>query len=294
MYKKYKAVFFDWDGTAVTSRRDPGHEVAPLLSELLRQNVKLFVISGTTCENIAGGRLHEAIPKHLLKNLYLGLARGAYNYGFGPDGQVRLLGGRLPSREEKLKIHVICFAFHTMLLTQYGYETDIVFSRPNYCKIDMLCDHDRGGKLFLQAGESGMLRDKLLARGYTKGVKGLIDDAEALGGKFGLSVKATTDAKYLEVGLATKGDNVDFLMDHTVLGSGVIARECCFWGDEFGEFEEGVFGSDAYMLTERTKEADFFDVSESDEPVPEGVRHVGGGVNSFLDFLRGQAALGGG
>ena len=72
-------------------------------------------------------------------------------------------------------------------------------------------------------------------------------------------------------------------MDHTVLGTGVIARECCFWGDEFGEFEEGVFGSDAYMLTERTKEADFFDVSESDEPVPEGVRHVGGGVNSFLD-----------
>ena len=57
--KKYKAIFFDWDGTAVLSRKAPVDEVVAPMKKLLAQGVKLAVISGTTLENIAEGKLHE-------------------------------------------------------------------------------------------------------------------------------------------------------------------------------------------------------------------------------------------
>ena len=46
--KKYKAVFFDWDGTAVTSRTAPAEAAVSAMRPLLEKGVKLAVISGTT------------------------------------------------------------------------------------------------------------------------------------------------------------------------------------------------------------------------------------------------------
>lgn len=74
--KKYKAIFFDWDGTAVISRKASADKVAEPMKRLLAEGVKLAVISGTTMENIAGGRLHEYFGIEERKNLFLGLGRG--------------------------------------------------------------------------------------------------------------------------------------------------------------------------------------------------------------------------
>ena len=51
MKKKYKAVFFDWDGTAVLSRKAPVEEIAGAMGSLLDQKVNLVIVSGTTIEN---------------------------------------------------------------------------------------------------------------------------------------------------------------------------------------------------------------------------------------------------
>ncbi len=56
MLKQYKAVFFDWDGTAVTSRTAPAEAAVSAMRPLLEKGVKLAIVSGTTLENIAGGR----------------------------------------------------------------------------------------------------------------------------------------------------------------------------------------------------------------------------------------------
>ena len=79
MKKKYKAVFFDWDGTAVLSRKAPVEEIAGAMGSLLDQKVNLVIVSGTTMENIAGGNWRR-IFKGQLAHLYLGLGRGAFNY----------------------------------------------------------------------------------------------------------------------------------------------------------------------------------------------------------------------
>ena len=61
--KKYKAIFFDWDGTAVLSRTAPVDQVVVPMKKLLAEGVKLAVISGTTINNIGDGKLHTSPQK---------------------------------------------------------------------------------------------------------------------------------------------------------------------------------------------------------------------------------------
>ena len=195
--KKYKAIFFDWDGTAVVSRKASADQVAKPMKRLLAEGVKLAIISGTTMENIAGGRLHEYFTPEERRNLFLGLGRGAYNYGFDEKGQLFLLEEKIPVKEEILKIHDICYEIHRLLLQTYEIPTDIVFSRPNYCKIDLMVGNQRGDALFLQEGEREELLFLLEKHGFRGGIKGMIALAERIGKEYGMDVSATTDAKYL-------------------------------------------------------------------------------------------------
>ena len=42
------------------------------------------------------------------------------------------------------------------------------------------------------------------------------------------------------------------------------------------------------MMTEKTTEGSFFDVSSMGDNLPEGVVSIGGGTASFLNFLKEQ------
>ncbi len=280
--KQYKAIFFDWDGTAVLSRRAPVEEAVAAMTPLLEKGVKLAIISGTTYENIAGGKLHELFTPKQLQNLYLGLGRGAYDYGFDQNGKPIILVNRVPTKEGILAIHDACYKIHRELLEKYGMNTDIVFSRPNYCKIDMMPNQDRGENLFLQEGEAAMLQRILNNHGIDS-IETLIKMAERFGTKE-MPLAATTDAKYLEVGPTGKCDNADALFERF----GIPIEDCCFWGDEFIGATDKIFGSDAGMITEKTKDGDFFDVSNLEGVRPQQVKQLGGGIQTFLGFLEYQ------
>ena len=152
--KHYKAIFFDWDGTAVLSRKAPVEDAVNAMRPLLDQGVKLCIVSGTTYENIAGGKLHSYFTPKQLENLYLGLGRGAFDYGYDATGQPTILVDRVPDAKGILAVHDACYRIHRELLEKYGMNTDIVFSRPNYCKIDLMPANNRGENLFLQEGEA--------------------------------------------------------------------------------------------------------------------------------------------
>jgi hypothetical protein len=91
------------------------------------------------------------------------------------------------------------------------------------------------------------------------------------------------------VGPTTKGDNIEYLLDNVIFPRGITTGECAFWGDEFTYLGPGVKGSDAEMMIDKADGADFYDVSEAPGELPEGVEGVGGGVESFLGFLKRQA-----
>ena len=277
--KQYKAIFFDWDGTAVLSRKAPVEDAVNAMRPLLEKGVKLAIISGTTYENIAGGKLESYFTPEQLQNLYLGLGRGAYDYGFDKEGNPVIMESRVPNAKGIMAIHDACYQIHRVLLERYGMNTDIVFSRPNYCKIDLMPENNRGDNLFLQEGEAAKLQRILTSHGI-ESIETLIGMAESFGTEE-MPLRATTDAKYLEVGPTGKSDNVDALFDRF----GFDAEDCCFWGDEFIGVTDSIFGSDAGMLTDKTQNGDFFDVSNLVGARPQQVTQLGGGINTFLEFL---------
>ena len=281
--KQYKAIFFDWDGTAVLSRKAPVEDAVNAMRPLLEKGVKLAIISGTTYENIAGGKLESYFTPKQLQNLYLGLGRGAYDYGFDAEGKPVILANRVSDADGILAIHDACYRIHRVLLEQYGMNTDIVFSRPNYCKIDLMPENNRGDNLFLQEGEAEKLQRILNSHGIGS-IETLVKMAESFG-TTEMPLRATTDAKYLEVGPTGKSDNADALFDRF----GFDAEECCFWGDEFIGVTDSIFGSDAGMLTVKTCKGDFFDVSDLKGVRPQQVKQLGGGIHTFLRFLKGMA-----
>lgn len=287
--KQYKAILFDWDGTAVQSRKAPADGVAARMKRLLASGIKLAVISGTTVENIGDGRLHEFFTAKERKNLYYGLARGAYNYHFGDDGTPEIFCTMVPERETMVKVHRACYEVHERLFSTYGFPTDIVFSRPNYCKIDLMVENDRGENLFFQEGELGKLKKSMERHGIPGGLTSLLQMALDAGTAQGLKLSATTDAKYLEAGLTSKSDNVNVILGELHRLYGITPKDCAFWGDEYVGMDEGLYGSDSFMITEASRGGDFFDVSEALGNRPEPVVALGGGVETFLAFLDKQA-----
>lgn len=286
--KKYKAIFFDWDGTAVMSRKAPADDAARAMKPLLKRGVKLVIVSGTTIENIAGGDIASYFTPQELGSLYLGLGRGAFNYAFDEEGKPYVFSDRLPDTGLLLDIHRICFDIHMELLEKYRFQTDIVFSRPNYCKIDLMVDNQRGENLFMQENELDTLKESLRAHGIEGGLGKLLDIARDTGKKYDVCTAPTCDAKYLEVGISSKSDNVDTILGRLEEEYGIRPEECAYWGDEYVGIEPGIYGSDSFMRTEKTCAGDFFDVSGVNGQRPEGVEHVGGGVDRFLRFLQEQ------
>lgn len=286
--KQYKAIFFDWDGTAVLSRKAPTDQVALLMKKLLKKGVCLAVISGTTIENIGSGRLHEAFTREERKNLFYGLGRGAYNYHFTEKGEPEIFLSMVPDRATMLKVHRACYEVHERLFMNHGFPTDVVFSRPNYCKIDLMVENQRGDQLFFQDNELDWLKASLKDHGITAGLSGLLDLAVKAGEKQQIRLSATTDAKYLEAGLSSKSDNVNVILNQLRDTRQILPEECCFWGDEYVGMDEGLFGSDSFMITEQSLAGDFFDVSDSKGKRPDHVRKLGGGVDTFLKFLEDQ------
>jgi hypothetical protein len=248
------------------------------------------VISGTSSENIAGGRLAERFPAPARQNLFLGLGRGAKNYSFDQEGKVSVLEGILPNKEERLALHRVCFELHEHLLANYDFPTDIVFTRENYCKIDLIPELIRGQLLCFHGNDLAQLNQRLALYGCEGGVRELFDLALSLGEKYQLQLFPTTDAKYLELGFGTKSDNVNAIFRYLQNIYGISAAECCFWGDEFLEMGEGIFGSDACMITKATSVGDFFDVSDVEGKRPAEVCWIGGGVERFHSFLYEQVA----
>ncbi len=287
--KKYKAIFFDWDGTAVINRSESAKEVASYMKALLRDGTVLIIISGTTYGNIDGGELHTRFSDTELENLFLGLGRGSINLGFN-GGKLIELGDGGVDLETLLKVHDISYGIHAKLLLEHGINTNLTFSRPSYVKIDILPEMVRTN-LYLSGDEIAIASDILQQKGVVGGIPGLVEMANALGQQHGLTLKTTCDAKYLEVGTRNKSDNVDFFFDTVLKKRGINASECCFWGDEYLMLGNGFYGSDSFMYTEKSKDGDFYDVGTLVGNRPDYVKQIGGGIQSFIEFLKQQVTL---
>ena len=140
----------------------------------------------------------------------------------------------------------------------------------------------------MQENELDSLKQELKRHGIEGGMDSLIKLAKEKGKEHQIEVVPTCDAKYLEVGISSKSDNVNTILSKLIKESDIRPSECSYWGDEYVGLENGIYGSDSFMFTEATADGDFFDVSDVAGERPEGVKVLGGGIRTFLDFLLTQ------
>jgi alpha,alpha-trehalose phosphorylase len=288
--RRFSAIIFDWDGTAVPDRQSDATALAIALSQVLTMGTRCAIITGTKLEHIES-QCTSLIPKAAKSNLFVCANRGSEVFGFGPGGEPILLFRYSASHEENQALDTIALSICKELQAR-GLQTEIIFDRLNRRKIDLIPterwkDPKKAEFLDLLAA----VESRLNASGIVGGVSHLIELSRRIAIAHGLTQsRITSDIKHIEVGLTDKADSVRWLKEHVLDPQEVAGSQIIVFGDEFGSVG-GVSGSDSLMRLPELGRALLVSVGVEPEGVPSGVAHLPGGPPRLIEFLRLQSEL---
>lgn len=280
--RRFEAVMFDWDGTAVTDRSADAGAVRAAVEALCARGVDVAIVSGTHLENVDGQVAARPVgPGRLL----MALNRGSELFEVGADGP-RLVTRRQAMPEEDAALTRAAEQTVARLAAR-GLDTAIVSQRLNRRKIDLI-------PLPEWADPPKSQIDRLLAaveeRLRAAGLGTLADVAAlatAIAREAGLAdPRVTSDAKHVEIGLTDKADSARAVLAE-LWADGIAPDLLLIGGDEFGEVG-GLRGSDSFMLVSGIANAGVCSVGIEPHGVPPGVEHIGGGPARFLEVLDDQ------
>jgi hypothetical protein len=282
--RRFEAIVFDWDGTAVPDRRADASAVREQLERLTSLGVDVALTSGTHVENIDGQlRARPAGPGHL----YICVNRGSEVYEADAGG-VHLLHRRQASAAEEAALDLAARRTSAAMLA-LGLTLPPITPRFNRRKLDLLavpCWEDPPKAQIAELVEA--VGERLRAHGIGS-LAAAVELATREARVAGLEdPRVTTDAKFVEIGLTDKSDSLHWLMG-TWWRRGIGPALVVIAGDEMGPLG-GVRGSDHCMIVPEAERTTAVSVGVEPEGVPADVTHIGGGPVAFLDFLRDQAA----
>jgi hypothetical protein len=282
--RRFDAVMFDWDGTAVTDRKADTTDLRLLVGRLCELGCHLAVTSGTHLENVdeqLGAR--PSGPGRL----YVSSNRGSEVWEIRRDGPA-LVERRETRPGEDGALDRAAAAIVAELVAR-GLTTGVVSQRLNRRKIDLMPfpewdDPPKARIAELLAATLARIRDA----GFSS-LAEICELARATGRRAGVEdPRVTTDAKHVEIGLTDKTDASHELFP-LLASLGVAADRVLVCGDEMGPLG-GEPGSDSLMLVGDGRLAAAISVGVEPEGVPAGVVPLGGGPARFLDLLRDQVA----
>jgi kojibiose phosphorylase len=286
---RYRLIAFDWDGTAVTDRREHPAELARAMQRLLDEGVLLVVITGTNADNV-GGQIAPLLTPSALSRLYLMVNRGSEVYAHEPDGTRSLLWAREASSEENAALDHAADTVRDRLLAEHGVEIDIIRNRLNRRKLDLIPTPEWADPPKAQIGELLAAVEERL-RPVPGGIGAVIDMTDEAARAAGLrDPRITTDVKHVEVGLTDKSDSIAYVMRRLAPARAILPEEVLLAGDEFGPIA-GFEGSDYRMVSRLAAGATIVSVGREPNGVPTGVVHLGGGPAAFVKLLEEQARL---
>ncbi|MFN8035358.1 MAG: glycosyl hydrolase family 65 protein [Acidimicrobiia bacterium] len=282
--RRFEAILFDWDGTAVPDRSADATRVRALIEALCTATIDVAIVTGTHVGNVDGQlQARPSGPGRLL----MALNRGSEVFDVGPDGP-QLVYRREASPEEDDALDAAA-QLTVARLAERGLTAEIVSNRLNRRKIDLIPVpewHDPP-KARIDA-----LLDAVTTRLLDAGINGLreaVAIAESAAREVGLaSPRVTSDAKHVEIGLTDKSDSAAWLM-HDFAGRGIVAEHVLVAGDEFGPLG-GLPGSDSLLLVPETQGCVAFSVGVEPNGVPTDVLSLQGGPDTFLAILEDQLA----
>ncbi len=281
--RRFEAVVFDWDGTAVPDRSAEAGRLRELVEELCALGFDLGVVTGTHVENVDGQL--QARPSGPGR-LFLCVNRGSEVFRADTKSGLELVQRREATAEEESALDAAAEAT-VRTLADRGLRTEVVSQRLNRRKIDLIPEPDWSDppkariSALLQAVE-GRLRGVGL-----NGLSEAVELAEQAAREAGLSdARVTSDAKHVEIGLTDKADSARWLfgeLARTGTGAGLVLVA----GDEFGTLG-GLPGSDSLLLVSEATRATAVSVGAEPTGVPAAVCGLGGGPERFLELLADQ------
>jgi trehalose/maltose hydrolase-like predicted phosphorylase len=280
--RRFEALVFDWDGTAVPDRAAEAGHVRELVEALCAAGMDLFVVSGTHVRNVDGQLgARPAGPGQL----YLLLNRGSEVFRVDHRGP-HVVERRSATEEEN---HALDLAAKLTIerLAERGLHAEVVSHRLNRRKIDVIPEPEWADPPKARIGELLEAVQRRLADAGLGGLPEAVRVAEAAAREAGLrDPRVTSDAKHVEIGLTDKADSARWIFD-TLERLGIAPQHVLIGGDEFGPLG-GLPGSDSLMLVPGSEDAVAITVGREPEGVPDGVLPIEGGPPAFVALLEDQ------
>ena len=280
--RRFEAVIFDWDGTAVADRSADAGELRTLVEELCEQGFDLVVITGTHVGNVDG---QLAARPSGPGRLYFCVNRGSEVYAADESG-LELIHRREATPEEDAALDKAAAAT-VEELGRRGLRAEVVSQRLNRRKIDLIPEPEWMDPPKARIAE---LLEAVQERLHAAGLAGLTAAVEvALRAAADAGIedpRITSDAKHVEIGLTDKADSARWAFAE-LARRGVRPGLTLLAGDEFGPLG-GLAGSDSFLLVPEGVAATAFSVGAEPSGAPGGVLSLHGGPEVFVAVLRDQ------
>jgi trehalose/maltose hydrolase-like predicted phosphorylase len=282
--RRFEAVVFDWDGTAVPDRDAEASELRALVEELCARGLDLVVITGTHVGNVDGQLgARPAGPGRL----YFCVNRGSEVFQADTDG-LRLLERREATAAEESALDAAAAAT-VDALGRLGVAAEVVSQRLNRRKIDLIPEPEWADPPKARITELLAAVEERLHSAGLAGLGGAVEVALAAAREAGLAdPRVTSDAKHVEIGLTDKADSARWAFTE-LARRGIGARLVLVAGDEFGPLG-GLMGSDAFLLVPEARGATVLSVGAEPTGVSADVLSLHGGPSLFLQVLADQLA----
>jgi Glycosyl hydrolase family 65 central catalytic domain len=282
--RRFEAVVFDWDGTAVPDRRADAIRIRKLIEEASVHGLELAVVSGTHVGNVDGQlAARPAGPGGLI----LALNRGSEMFSVDRDGP-QLAFRRTATPEEDAALSRAAQLAVEQLAAR-GLQTRIVSERLNRRKIDLIPEPE--GNDPPKAGIAELLTavESHLAAAGIAGLPEAVAVARAAATEAGLAdPRITSDAKHVEIGLTDKSDAARAII-RWLWRRGIAPGQALIAGEELGTLG-GLPGSDSLLRASVGYGATAVSVGVEPGDVPAGVVSLGGGPDMFEAVLEDQIA----
>jgi trehalose/maltose hydrolase-like predicted phosphorylase len=280
--RRFEAVVFDWDGTAVPDRGADASELRALVEELCAHGLDLVVVTGTHVRNVDDQlRARPRGPGRL----YFCVNRGSEVYRAG-EHRLELLDRRTATPMEEAALDEAAAATVTELRRR-GLAAEVVARRLNRRKVDLIPEPEWTDPPKAQISQLLMaVQDRLWTAGLD-GLDAVVEIAVAAARDAGLAdPRVTSDAKHIEIGLTDKADSARWAFSKLArrgVGPGLVLVA----GDEFGLLG-GVRGSDSFLIVPEGARATVISVGAEPSGAPADVHALGGGPALFRHVLADQ------
>ncbi len=280
--RRFEAIVFDWDGTAVPDRLSDARTVRGLVEALCAAGVDVAVVSGTHVDNVDGQLRARPVGSG---RLMLALNRGSEVFSVDASGP-HLVERYEATPDEEAALGAAA-DLTVERLTARGLTTEVVSRRLNRRKIDLipLPEWSDPPKARITGLVEAVTR-RLLDAGFS-GLSEVVEVAQGAAREVGLdAAKVTSDAKHVEIGLTDKSDSARWLI-RDFAARGIWPADVLVLGDEFGPLG-GLPGSDSLLLVPEAAGAVAASVGIEPAGLPEPVVAVGGGPSTFITLLADQ------